>query len=664
MKKILLVGPEVPSDVRAWWIPGGDVPAVDTPGTVMPLGLTTVAALTPDRYSVELWDECVHGKIDEAPKGTEDFDLIGITGYLPHFNRIKIIADHFKNRGIMVAIGGPGISAAPHLMKDHCDVMFVGESELTWPQFLEDWDNGVEQPVYRQIGKIDMATSPMPRIDMLKDVLHLYGHGAIQTTRGCPFDCEFCDVIFLYGRRQRHKPVEHVIEEIKQLQAVGVEHVFISDDEFIGNPKYAKELLRAMIPVNNSFPKPLKFRTQLTMNISKDDELLELIADANFDLLVIGVETPNKESLKETGKYQNIRKDLVGDIRKVLSYGIGIRPGIIVGFDHDGLDIFDIQYEFIQKSCMPLVSVNMLKAPIGTKLWTRMRQEGRMLDWNKMTKKTQQLNRSTNIIPKQMTRSELMRGTCKLQRKIFEWESFGERIRNMVSLVTREPKVYEDPMPVEELMTLGERLGVEPEGCEEIRKIFKHVAETAPFMWKKVRSFTGSLALYRRTLEPMLEAIEKQADMEENGEIKIEMDSVLIDVPALFRENYKKNIFPKAYHRAYLNLEDKSKLDQVLMEVFMDFLINSAGSLEDFTEYHIEKILQIVDRTCAKANGILPEEFVVNESTDEEVEKPLLFFGDEILKSVGQELVMIATTTPEDETDSDGLMSAERSAYV
>jgi radical SAM superfamily enzyme YgiQ (UPF0313 family) len=641
MKRLLLLAPQVPSDVRAWWIPGGDVPAIDTPGTVLPLGLATVAALTPEEWQVEIWDECIHGEIEHVEKGREAFDLVGITGFLPHFNRMKKIAAHFRKRGIVVVMGGPGVSAAPHLMEEHCDVMFLGEAELTWPEFLHDWAQGNHKSIYRQIGKIDMAASPPPKWDSVLNDAGQYANGAVQTTRGCPFDCEFCDVIYLYGRKQRHKPVEHVMQEISALQKMGMESVFLSDDEFAGNIKYAKALLRALIPLNNAFPRPMSYRTQLTMNVARDEEFLQLLADANFDLLVIGIETPNEESLRETGKFQNMRRDLLADVHRILSYGIGIRPGMIIGFDHDGPDIFDIQYRFIKDACIPLVSLNMLKAPIGTKLWTRMRQEGRMLDWNKMTQRTQQLNRATNIVPLKMTRPQLMRGICDLHRRIADWKDFSVRVCNMVSLVTREPRVQVDPMPVENLMTLGERLGVDEEGCNEIREIFRHVARTAPYMWKKVRSYTGSLALYRRTLDKMLDAIEQQADAEESGALKIEFDTHIIEIPRAFREHYKGVIFPAIYRRAYLNLRDRSKVDETLMESIIDFLI-SRPDLKEITEYDVEQLRLCVDRSCAKMNGVPPESFAPNTSEDDSVAKPVIFFADEILKSVGTELIRIA----------------------
>ena len=220
-KRILLIAPFVPNDVRANWIPGGDRPAIDLPGTVMPLSLATLAALTPDDYEVDIWDECIRGKIEETTDLGKTYDIVGITGYIPHLARVKELAPLFRKQGIPVAVGGPGLSAAPHLMVNHCDVSFIGEAEATWPRFLKDFEKGHYKPVYRQIEKIDMGTSPIPDWSSIKDTLHLYANGCLQTTRGCPFDCEFCDIIILDGHKPRTKSADQMLAELEALYNIG-----------------------------------------------------------------------------------------------------------------------------------------------------------------------------------------------------------------------------------------------------------------------------------------------------------------------------------------------------------------------------------------------------------------------------------------------------------
>jgi len=643
VKKILLVSPYVPSDVRAFWVTGGEGPAIDLPGIMVPLGLATLVALTPEYYRVEIWDECIRGQINDDTPFEQDYDLVGITGYLPHIPRVKAIAKSFRKRAIPVAVGGPGVSAAPHLLsKEDCDIMFIGEAEKTWPRFLEDWEKDSYHPTYWQIEKIDISDSPAPRWDSIVADSHLYANGCVQTTRGCPFDCEFCDVIFLYGRRPRHKPIGNVLREIKTLQELGMRTIFICDDEFMGDTRYTKKFLRQLIPLNNSFPQPISFRTQVTLNISKDEEVLRLMADANFDMLIIGIETPNQESLRETGKLQNIREDLVGDIHKIFSFGMGIRPGMIVGFDQDGPDIFDIQFKFIHQAYLPLVTLNMLKAPIGTRLWARLRQDGRMLNWSKMAAKNTNPNRTTNIIPKRMTRVELMKGFRDLQIRLHTWESFKRRMLGMISLVKRKPKVQEDPMPVENLTVLGWRLGLEPDGCRAIEEIMLHTAKVAPFMWKRVRSFIGTHVTYVKALPRVIQALDEQIRGEESGQIKIELDRDDLFVPQSFRDKYEKVIFPNVYRRTYLNLVDKTKIPDALKGIFVDFLIRWGKDLAEFGDYHMELLYELADSSCASANGKAREFFVAKTSADQSMQKPSRQLKEDVLKSVGQHLIMIA----------------------
>jgi hypothetical protein len=366
------------------------------------------------------------------------------------------------------------------------------------------------------------------------------------------------------------------------------------------------------------------------------------MADCNFDLLIIGVETPNNESLKETGKFQNIRTDLISDIHKIFSYGIGIRPGMIVGFDNDGPDIFETQHQFVHDACMPLVTLNMLKAPIGTKLWIRLRQEGRMLNWSKMAAQNTNPNRTTNIVPKRMTRVELMKGFRDIQIRLHTWENFKQRMINMISLVKRKPNVNEQPIPLDNLLTLGSRMEVSPEGCQAIKEIFLHVSKEAPFMWRKVRSYIGTHVTYIKTLPTVLQGVNEQIDREETGKIKIELDTEHLAIPKTFRDVYNKYVFPNVYKRAYLNSTDKTNLSKLLMNIFTDFLVRWGKNLDKFEEYHLQQLYELTDQYCAKENGQAPELFVAKESEDEYVEKPQKYFDDDILKSVGQELIMIA----------------------
>ena len=231
LKSILLIVPEYHDDTGILALP-----FIKAKAFMPPLQVATIAALTPNDIEVNIWDEVVHGRIDEKTELGKNYDLIGLTSYVSDLPRAKTIAEIFRKRGTPVVIGGSGVSSAPEQCRDSFDILFIGEAELTWPQFIADWQSGNHQTEYRQIDPPDLSTSPLPRWDLLAKDMKNYFLSAVQTTRGCPFDCEFCDVIYLFGRQPRHKPIDHVLEEIRLQKSLGVERIFICDDNFIGSP--------------------------------------------------------------------------------------------------------------------------------------------------------------------------------------------------------------------------------------------------------------------------------------------------------------------------------------------------------------------------------------------------------------------------------------------
>lgn len=639
-KRILLVSPSASNE--ALWVTGDEELRGWAMNNFVPLGLATVAALTPDdRFEIQIWDELIHGLLDGDGYARLPWrpDLVGVTGYKAHITRCVQVGRVFRGHGIPVAIGGPGVSASPGDYREHFDYLFIGEAEKTWPSFLGDWVDGKAKTEYRQIEQLDLSISPEPRWDSIAADLPKYAFGGVQTTRGCPFDCEFCDVIYLYGRRARHKPIPQVLEEVRRLAVLGFHTVFFADDEFIGDRKYTKELLRELIPLNNSFAQPLTFSTQVTMNLSRDDELLELMADANFDLVFIGVETPNKESLRETHKMQNIRQDLVGDVRKILSYGMSIRAGMIVGFDHDGLDIFDIMYDFIQAAYLPSLAINMLKAPLGTRLWARLRLEGRVVSLENLAGKGHPRT-YTNIVPKGMSRAELVEGYGRMIERLSRWEAFGERVRGFVTNFRRVPQVREEPLPFDDVRGLAQRLGVDAEAAAIIDGLLALTAERAPFLLRRVKRLIVQHAAYRRTLVKLQEQIIRQVELERTPGIEFDLDNRAIALPAAFREAYHK-MFPEVHRRVWLNLEDRSRAPEALAEVFVDFLVRWADSFTGLEPYHLTFLKELSDRTCAKFNGVPPDSFEPVEAIDgleiPNVKRTRL--GDDVLRTVDQELL-------------------------
>lgn len=634
-KRILLVSPY--ADTEALHVTGDE----EQPGLIRngfaPLALATVAALTPDEFQVDIWDEVVHGRLDTLASLPGRYDLVGVTGYRSDLPRCFQLARLVRAHGVPVAIGGPGVSAKPDEYAEAFDIVFVGEAEETWPRFLRDWQAGSYRSEYRQIEKLDLACSPMPRWDSIKNALHHYGFGGVQTTRGCPFDCEFCDVIYLYGRRARHKPIACVLEEVRTLERLGMSNVFFSDDEFIGDRRYTKELLRALVPLNNSFAWPLTYATQLTMNLSRDEELLELMADANFGLVFVGIETPNKESLRETHKMQNIRDDLVADVHKILSYGITIRAGIIVGFDHDDAGIFDDVYEFIQAACLPSLSINMLKAPLGTRLWSRLRLEGRVLAPGNLAAKGHPRT-YTNIVPKRMTRAQLIAGHGRLLEMVNSWDSFKTRLCGFVSLVTRPPRVREARLAADDVRRLASQLSVGEEGRRAIEDIVAHTTRVAPFMMRRVKRLIVQHVAYQATLARHLPQIARQVEIESGGEMPLELDTRPIPIPEAFRAVFD-GLFPDVHRRTYLNLLDAKQVPAALVEIFVDFLVRWGDSFTTLEPYHRGFLNELADRTCAKFNDQPAGDFRPVDGSDVTVPNPRRDrLGDDVLRAVGQEL--------------------------
>jgi len=632
MKNILLVNPKYRLEIR--WI--SSKKEIDVKADYFPLGLGTVAALTPEGFGVDIWDELVRGEVENADLARK-YDLVGVTSHSANLGRANEIGAYFKKQGILTAIGGPGVTSNSHRCRQNFDILFIGEAELTWPRFIKDWQQGQYQSEYRQIDKPDLSLSPVPDWTSIAADVDKYAMGTVQTTRGCPIDCEFCDVIYLHGRRQRHKSIDRILEEVRALERLGVRSISFNDDNFTIAHGRAKEVLRALVDLNNSFSKPLRFMTQLGIDISRDEEMLELLADVNMYEVLIGIESPNKESLREAGKFNNLKGDLVAEVRKVLSYGIAVRGAMIIGFDHDDQDIFEQQYNFIQKTCLPSISMHMLNAPVGTRLWRRLHAEGRVIDAFAIAdQSTQRL--FNNIIPKRMSRVELMQGFADLYEKLFTWESFQERMFGFVSLVRRPPRSLKEEESLDDLLALGPDMNLDAESCEALAGIFTFTHKTAPFLLGRVKELAVQFVRYRNSAYEFIPGLRKQIELEASGKLQIKLDDRPIPIPDGFRQEFD-TIFPSLQQRAARNLADKSKVPEVMVDAFVDFLIHEEGfsRLED---YHLANLNEVVDSACARVNGQPLEKAVPATAADSAREEGNRYrLKDDVLIGVEHELM-------------------------
>jgi radical SAM superfamily enzyme YgiQ (UPF0313 family) len=385
-----------------------------------PLGLLTLAALTPAGFSVTICDENAGQRVDY----NSDAQVIGITGYIIQMARVFEIADRFRSQGKTVVLGGPLANLLPAECRSHCDVLFEGEAEYTWPRFLREFAHGTSTDHYHEAEKIHLPDSPPPRLDVLKG---RYAHGIVQCSRGCPFTCEFCDIIVMYGRKMRLKPIEQVLQEVRAWQARGTSYIFFADDNFIGNRAYAKDLLRALIRWNSAQRHALSFYTQASIDMVRDEELLELMRDSNFGMVFIGIESPRKASLAETHKTQNEKLDLVAAIHKIQSYNLFILAGMIVGFDHDDATIFEEQYEFLQAAQIPVVMLSVLLAVPRTPLYERLDAAGRIINVENLSRYVG-TSGGTNFRPLKMTAEELRHGQEDLYQRLYAPEAFAARL--------------------------------------------------------------------------------------------------------------------------------------------------------------------------------------------------------------------------------------------
>jgi radical SAM superfamily enzyme YgiQ (UPF0313 family) len=386
----------------------------DRRSTMINGALPTLAGLSAP-HDVTILDENVEA-IDWQQ--VESFDVVGVTGMNVQRRRMKEILLRLKSLDVIVAVGGPLVSVEEEFFEGLFDAMFVAEAEYTWPGYLTDVANGREtRRRYEQSEKTDMTTIPPPRYDLLK--ASRYASGAVQFSRGCPFRCEFCDIIVIFGRRPRLKKPEQVLSELDDMRKAGFHLVMIVDDNFIGNKKEAKVLLRQIIEWQNRHGFPMRFNTEASLNLGDDAELLELMYQANFRSVFIGIETPRIASLEETLKTQNIRGDSMEDkLARIQNAGLDISAGFIVGFDNDDMAIFEEQYRFIQDNGILLAMVGMLGAIPRTPLYARLENEGRLLKddaWG------------CNFIPKQMSREELQENYWHLVSRLYTPEAFLDR---------------------------------------------------------------------------------------------------------------------------------------------------------------------------------------------------------------------------------------------
>jgi radical SAM superfamily enzyme YgiQ (UPF0313 family) len=383
--------------------------------------LPLLAALTPGEHTVTLIDENVEAINFERVARA---DIVGVTGMSVQRFRSKEILAELKERGCFTVVGGPWVTVQEDYFDNLADVIFIGEAEETWPRFLKEWQQGKHQRRYEQAQKTDMTQVPTPRFDLLKMKHYLFG--SLQFSRGCPFQCEFCDIIVTFGRRPRLKTSAQVIAELEALRAQKIHIVFIVDDNLIGNKKAIKSVLRDVIAYQNANGFPFEFFTEASLDLAEDPELMQLMVEAGIIQVFIGIETPNEKALAETKKYQNVRPagTIVERVHRVQAAGMEVLCGMIVGFDNDDASIFAAQESFLKEARIVSAMVGMLHAIPKTPLYDRLAAAGR-LDY------ADEPEFGTNVIPLQMTREQLREGYVEVMCDLYEPDAYFGRLESL-----------------------------------------------------------------------------------------------------------------------------------------------------------------------------------------------------------------------------------------
>jgi radical SAM superfamily enzyme YgiQ (UPF0313 family) len=425
--RILLLYPEVP---QTFWSLTHALKFFNKHAWSPPLGLLTVAAMLPKEFEQRLRD------LNVEPLREEDIawaDYVFLSAMDVQRDSSRRVIERCHRAGVKVVAGGPLFTSSPAEFGD-VDHLVLNEAEETLPRFLEDLARGEPKRSYATTEFADVSVSPPPAYGLLD--ARGYGAMSVQFSRGCPYQCEFCDVTALFGRRPRSKSAAQIIAELDNIYATGWRgKIYFVDDNIMGSRPYLKQSLLPAIIEWKRGRKGISFHTQITMNLADDPQLVELLYAAGFDWIFIGIETPSEASLAECKKKQNLHRDLPEQIRYLQRSGLQVQAGFIIGFDNDPPDIFQRQFDLIQNSGIVMAMVGLLQAPVGTELYKRMKRENRLLGEYFPNNVIDE----TNIITR-MDHDTLRSNYRALVKALYEPHNYYARVKNFLAQYKEHPE--------------------------------------------------------------------------------------------------------------------------------------------------------------------------------------------------------------------------------
>jgi radical SAM superfamily enzyme YgiQ (UPF0313 family) len=461
-----------------------------------PLGLITVAAMLPSDWDVRLVDRNTQALSDAD---LDWADLVMIGGMLNQQPDFIHLIDLAHRSGKPVCVGGPDVSSSPHLYAD-ADFQVIGEAEEIISEFISAWQRGERKGVFTaEKFEADVTRSPMPRYDLIRFEDYLFI--GVQFSRGCPFTCEFCDIIELYGRVPRTKTNDQILAELQTLYDHGYRgHVDFVDDNFIGNKKNLRTLLPRLKTWLEEHDYPFEFSTEASVNIADDDQLLQAMKDTNFFGIFVGIESPDPETLVQMKKKQNTKRNIAECIHKIYSYGMFVTAGFIVGFDTEKVSMGQAMIDFIEETNIPVCMVGLLYALPGTQLTRRLAKEGRLHEGHDVMKVEQAGDQCTlgcNFDTKRPLRDILVDYKAVLEQ-VYSPAAYAGRLTRLAAMLDRSGRRHQLPKgdireKLDGLDVVHGIMRALPEAREPFWTAFVKVAKTNP---SAVRYIVMLMALY------------------------------------------------------------------------------------------------------------------------------------------------------------------------